>query len=58
MRPAGIWALILPFWSSVRFSVIAVAMNPGATALAVMPRVATSAAMDLVMPIMPAFDAA
>ena len=40
-----------------RLSVIAVAMNPGATQLAVTPRRAYSLAIDLNMPIMPALAA-
>ncbi len=37
---------------------MSVSMNPGAMALTVMPRAATSWASDLVSPIMPAFAAA
>ena len=37
---------------------MAVSMKPGATQLTVMPRLATSAASDLVMPIIPALAAA
>ena len=43
---------------SLSASVIAVAMKPGATQLTVMPREATSWASALVMPIMPALEAA
>jgi len=44
--------------SSVILSVIAVAMKPGATALHVMLREASSRAMDFVSPMRPAFYAA
>ena len=46
------------FCASVSASVIGLSMKPGATQLTVMPREATSAASDFVMPIMPALAAA
>ena len=42
------------FTSSGRLSVMSVTMNPGATALTVMLRLANSRASDLVRPINPA----
>ena len=50
--------MIRAFCSSFSASVIAVAMNPGATQFTVIPRLATSAARLFDMPITPAFDAA
>ena len=50
--------MIASFCSSFSASVIGVAMKPGATQLTVMLRLATSWASALVMPIMPALDAA
>ncbi len=58
MRPAGMAPRSFCCWSSPRPSVIAVVMKPGAMQFTVMPRVATSAASDFDMPIMPAFAAA
>ena len=57
-RPAGIWSPMRRRWSSVRTSVIGLAMKPGATQFAVIPRPASSAASDLVIPTMPALLAA
>ena len=45
-------------WLSLSASVIAVLIKPGATQFSVMPRLATSAASDLVIPIIPALEAA
>ena len=55
--PEGISALIFCFCSSVRAAVMSVAMNPGATALTVMPRDATYFESDLVKPMMQELDA-
>jgi hypothetical protein len=46
------------FTCSGSASVIAVAMKPGATTLAVMPRLPSSRASDLLKPISPALEAA
>ena len=47
----GIFTIILLFCSSVSLSVIGVDINPGAIRLHVIPRAATSKAIDLVKPI-------
>src|SRR5262249_60843920 len=52
--PAGTRARIASRCLSLSLSVMAVAMKPGAIAFAVTPRLAYSAAIDLIMPIMPA----
>jgi hypothetical protein len=57
IRPSGIKLNILWRTGSGMFSVMAVAMNPGAIALTVMLRLATSEATALVRPMMPAFEA-
>ena len=44
------------FWA-LMFSVMALVMNPGATAFTVMPRLPTSCASDLVRPMSPALEA-
>ena len=51
-------ASVAAFAASDIAAVISVSMKPGATALAVTPREASSLAMDLVRPIMPALLAA
>ena len=48
---------IAAFWASLSASVIAEVMNPGATQLTVIPRLASSCATALVIPSNPAFDA-
>ena len=48
---AGILTIILFFCSSVSLSVIGVDINPGAMRLQVIPRAATSKAIDFVRPI-------
>ena len=58
IRPAGMVPLMAAFWSSVRASVMAVSMNPGATQLTVIARLASSWATDLEAAMMPALEAA
>ena len=53
----GICSVAAAFTLSLRTSVIAVAMKPGATAFAVIPLLASSLAADLVMPMTPALAA-
>ena len=57
-RPAGICSRYFFFNSSGRTSVIGVFIKPGAIAFAVIPREATSAAIDLVIEIIAPFEAA
>ena len=57
-RPAGTFTSSFSFCSSLRASVIGVSIKPGAITFTVIPRLATSAASDLLKPIIPAFDAA
>jgi drug/metabolite transporter superfamily protein YnfA len=54
--PSGVCFLIWSWSSSGRSLVSSVMMNPGATALAVIPRLATSRATAFVRPIRPAFE--
>ena len=63
-RPTGIWAAALAMKSSKRDAhrsavcrVMSVAMNPGATALAVTPNLPSSIARVLVKPCSPALAA-
>ena len=53
-----IFITIFFFWSSESLSVIGVEINPGAIRLQVMPRLATSKAIDLVKPAKADFEAA
>ena len=57
MRPLGIAAIAAARTASLSVVVISVSMKPGATALTVMSRLATSRASDLVSPMSPAFAA-
>ena len=54
---AAVWTPGYAALMYVMWCVMAVAMNPGATQLTVIPRAATSCAMAFDMPIIPAFDA-
>src|SRR5271157_3190960 len=54
--PRGMFFLMLSFNSADRAAVMAVSMNPGATAFTVMLRDPTSRATAMVKPISPAFD--
>ncbi len=56
-RLAGIFATMISRCLSLSLSVIGVTMNPGATQLAVTPRLAYSCAIALIMPAMPALAA-
>ena len=56
-RPSGVRAVISCLSSSGRSWVSSVRTNPGATALTVMPREASSRAVALVKPISPALAA-
>ena len=56
--PSGICAADAFFTSSDNTAVISVSINPGATALTVTPRDASSLAALLVIPMIPALDAA
>ncbi len=53
-RPSGVRAVISSRSSWARPAVSSVSMNPGATALQVMPRLASSRAVALVSPMSPA----
>ena len=55
-RPSGVCALIWSVRLAGRSLVSSVTTKPGATALQVMPRDATSRAVALVRPIRPALD--
>ena len=57
-RPLPMRLTMASRWASGSASVISVAMNPGATALAVMLRRASSRASDFVSPMTPALEAA
>ena len=57
-RPSGIMSRIACFWLSLSPAVRSVCTNPGATALTVTCREATSRATARVKPIMPALAAA
>ena len=56
--PWGWWPAVASWAASGMAAVISVAMKPGATALTVTPREASSLARDLVMPMRPALLAA